>query len=146
MVLTYKELADHFAAAAASCRERLAIIVAEAAVGGAEYAKDLVGHKQSMWDELAESTINEKRRLGFRGPDFQPLLRDGEMRDSIQGASDGLIGMIGSDDPVLFWQELGTVTIPPRPITPLAIIEYVSPFLEVECEALAKTLLRPKAA
>lgn len=143
MILTYQELADHFAAAAASCHERLAAIVAEAAIDGAEYAKDLIGRKQSMWDDLAESTINEKRRLGFRGPDFEPLLRTGEMRDSIKGASRGLVGVIGSDDPVLFWQELGTVTIPPRPVTPLAIIEYVSPFLEVECEALGKKLLTP---
>ena len=145
MIITYAELAEHFASAAASCRARLAVIVTEAAAGGTEYAKDLIGHKQPMWDNLAESTVDEKRRLGFRAPDFQPLLRTGEMRDSIEGESGGLVGVIGSNDPVLFWQELGTVNIPPRPVIPLAIIEYVSPFLELECEALAKTLLNPQA-
>lgn len=145
-MLSYEQFAEQLTIAAASCPTKLDAIVAEAAEGGAEYAKDLIGHQQPSWQPLAESTIRQKGRLGFRAPDFEPLLRTGEMRDSIKGISNGLTGTIGSDDPTLLWQELGTATIPPRPVTPLAVIDYVIPFLEVQCGALAETLLNPKAA
>ena len=59
--------------------------------------------------------IPGKRELGF--PD-DPLLRTGEMRDSIDIKVEGRAAHIGSDDEKAEWQELGTpdalFPIPPR--------------------------------
>lgn len=64
------------------------------------------------WQELADSTKADRTRQGF--PENEPLLRTGEMRDSIGTRVDRDIAYIGSDSPIAEWQELGTVHIPPR--------------------------------
>jgi hypothetical protein len=40
-----------------------------------------IGKEHEMWPPLAESTIRDKQRHGFPTP--KPLLRTGEMRDSV---------------------------------------------------------------
>lgn len=66
------------------------------------------------WPELAEATKSDRLRQGFTEDD--PLLRTGEMRDSLGTAisTDGLEAQIGSNDDKAVWQELGTDRIPPR--------------------------------
>lgn len=78
----------------------------------ADRAKSKIGHEQPDWPPLAESTLEEKARLGYGVPD--PLLREGDLRDSIEFQADGDQAAVGSDDPVAEYQELGTSTIPPR--------------------------------
>lgn len=47
--------------------------------------------------------------------DDYPALRTGELRDSIDHASDGQAAVVGSMSRVALFQELGTATDPPRP-------------------------------
>ena len=75
-------------------------------------AKDAIGREHEEWPDLAESTIADKQRHGFPTP--KPLLRTGEMRDSIEHTVHGNEGCVGSNNDKAVWQELGTGRIPPR--------------------------------
>jgi hypothetical protein len=75
-------------------------------------AKATIGHEHDAWPPLAESTIRDKAAHGYKTP--APLLRTGEMRDSIEYVVHGNEGCVGSNNDKAFWQELGTVKIPPR--------------------------------
>lgn len=83
-------------------------------------AKDEIGHYQQAagpfpaWADLADSTEQEKASKGY--PVDAPLLRTGEMRDSITHEVHGLEAVVGSKNKKLFYNELGTLTIPPRPV------------------------------
>jgi phage gpG-like protein len=64
------------------------------------------------WAELADSTKQDRVSRGFTEND--PLLRTGELRDSIKyKVGDGL-AYVGSDMDIAVYQELGTDKIPPR--------------------------------
>ena len=82
-------------------------------------AKSEIGHYQPEvgpfqdWAPLADSTEAEKSRLGY--PTGAPLLRDGNLRDSIEHEINGLEAVIGSKSDIAAYQEFGTATIPPRP-------------------------------
>jgi hypothetical protein len=82
-------------------------------------AKEKIGEYQGRagpfeaWKPLAESTLSEKKALGYAPPD-NPLLRTGEMRDSIEHKVVGHTGYVGSDSNTALFQELGTVSIPAR--------------------------------
>jgi len=75
-------------------------------------AKAAIGKEHEEWAPLAESTIADKQKLGFPTP--KPLLRTGELRDSIRYTVNGNEGAVGSDLDRAVWQELGTSKIPPR--------------------------------
>jgi hypothetical protein len=75
-------------------------------------AKAAIGKEHEMWPPLAESTIADKQHHGFPTP--KPLLRTGELRDSIEYQVHGNEGAVGSDSPIAVYQELGTSRIPPR--------------------------------
>lgn len=66
------------------------------------------------WVELAESTKKDRVRQGYAEND--PLLRSGETRDSIESQIHDMEGVVASDSEILYWQELGTEHIPPRPV------------------------------
>lgn len=89
-------------------------------------AKDEIGHYQRMtgpfaaWAPLAESTKEERKRLGYTPDD--PGLRSGEMRDSIQKHVGAREAVVGSDDQNLVYFELGTNKQPPRSVLGMAII------------------------
>lgn len=86
-------------------------------------AKDRIGQYQEQegpfnkWADLADSTEAEKARLGY--PSDAPLLRTGDLRDTIQHEiDDHLVDMsavIGSKSDIAAYQEFGTDKIPPRP-------------------------------
>ena len=82
-------------------------------------AKEQIGEYQpavgpfASWVPLAESTESEKSRLGY--PTGAPLLREGDMRDSIEYEVEGMEAVIGSKSDIAAYQEFGTATIPPRP-------------------------------
>ena len=71
-----------------------------------------VGGIFAGWQELADSTKADRVAQGF--PENEPLLRTGEMRDSIDHSVEGLTALVGSDSDIALWQELGTDKIPPR--------------------------------
>lgn len=75
-------------------------------------AKAAIGNNHEMWPPLAPSTIADKQRQGYATP--APLLRTGEMRDSIQYTVNGDEGAVGSNSEIAVFQELGTSRIPPR--------------------------------
>lgn len=87
-------------------------------------AKREIGHYQDQagqfvaWAGLADSTLADKDRKGYGTPD--PLLRTGDMRDSIERRVEqsGFLGVtegaVGSDSDIAVYQELGTSKMPPR--------------------------------
>jgi phage gpG-like protein len=75
-------------------------------------AKSAMGKEHEMWAPLAESTIKDKQAHGYKTP--APLLRTGELRDSIEYTVSGNEGCVGSDSEIALFQELGTSKIPPR--------------------------------
>ena len=78
-------------------------------------ARRVIGTYDYGWEQLAESTQADREKKGY--PANEPLLRSGEMRDSIhyQIIAKGHLAEIGSDSDVAVYQELGTSTIPARP-------------------------------
>jgi phage gpG-like protein len=82
-------------------------------------AKSRIGSYQDggggfpAWANLAESTVADRLRKGFTPDD--PLLRTGELRDSIRHQVRGTTASIGTPDIVALYQEQGTSKIPPRP-------------------------------
>lgn len=65
------------------------------------------------WPSLAESTQQERERLGYTPDD--PLLRRGDLRDTIQREVGNLEAVIGSKSEIAEYQEFGTDKIPARP-------------------------------
>lgn len=88
-------------------------------------AKREIGHYQDQagqfvaWAGLADSTLADKDRKGYGTPD--PLLRTGNMRDSIERRVEqsGFLGVtegaVGSDSDIAVYQELGTFGPHPGP-------------------------------
>lgn len=83
-------------------------------------AKEEIGNYQSAvgpfqaWPELADSTKDDRVRQGYTEND--PLLRSGELRDSISHEAKGLEVAIGSTSDVMVYHEFGTSKMPPRPV------------------------------
>lgn len=67
-----------------------------------------------QWEPLADSTEAEKARKGY--PADAPLLRTGEMRDSISHTAEGGKVVVGAEDEKMVYHEFGTEHIPPRPV------------------------------
>jgi len=65
------------------------------------------------WPELAEATQQDRERQGY-SPD-EPLLRRGDLRDSIKREVGNLEAVIGSKSEIAAYQEFGTDKIPARP-------------------------------
>ena len=109
--LVLAEIAIHHAANAAL--ERVARKVEST-------AKDEIGTYQPevgpfpAWPELADSTKDQRVRLGYS--ENAPLLRSGELRDSIGHEVADFEAVIGSDSDIMVYQEMGTHRIPPRPV------------------------------
>lgn len=82
-------------------------------------AKEAIGEYQPAvgpfpeWAPLADSTEYQKAQMGY--PADAPLLREGDLRDSIQHEVHGNEAVIGSKSDIAAYQEFGTATIPPRP-------------------------------
>ncbi|WP_354258151.1 hypothetical protein [Bradyrhizobium sp. F1.13.3] len=75
-------------------------------------AKGAIGKDHELWAPLAPSTISDKQAHGFPTP--KPLLRTGELRDSIEHTVSGLEGAVGSNLDRALWLEMGTSKMPPR--------------------------------
>ncbi len=66
------------------------------------------------WAPLAETTIADRVAQGFTPDD--PLLRSGELQDSIVHEVEDWEATIGSTDSVMEFHEFGTSKMPPRPV------------------------------
>jgi phage gpG-like protein len=78
-----------------------------------------IGHFDA-WPELADSTKADRVAKGFSEND--PLLRSGELRESIKAAHNRTEAIVGSDSDVALYQELGTNRIPARPFLGPAVL------------------------
>src|SRR5258708_5729701 len=107
-------------------------------------AKGMIGHELAIWPPLAPSTIAQKKKLGYVGriSATDPLLRTGEMRDSIDGEAFGLTGIVGATDEKAVYHELGTAKMPPRRFLGPALVGQL-PVAERFFGELAMSLLTP---
>ena len=117
------------------------------AVAVQDDAKERIGHYQAGWAALAPSTVAEKTRLGYAGVPLpggdggdNPLLRTGELRDSITCWSTAREFIVGSASDTLKFQEFGTKTIPPRPVLGPAMMHTMPFAVTVLGRAIAATL------
>lgn len=116
--------------AAALARAEQAKGLREASEMFAAEARGYIGHYQQEhgpfpeWPKLAETTLEGftsesghhfpgKIELGYSPPD-NPLLREGDLKDSIRPAHNETHAVVGSDSDVAVWQELGTKKMPAR--------------------------------
>lgn len=75
-------------------------------------AKSKLGEYQPGWVGLADSTLADKVLGGWPIP--SPLLRTGEMRETIHHTVYEKAAVIGSDSQIAVWQEMGTSKMPAR--------------------------------
>lgn len=92
--------------------EKCAVLVEKTAKSEIGQYQEAVGPFPS-WADLADSTEAEKAHKGY--PVDSPLLREGDLRDSIEHEVHGADAVIGSKSDIAAYQEFGTNTIPPRP-------------------------------
>ena len=112
-----------------------------------ETAKDILGEYQTEdtgeiapWQMLAESTLAHLGLQDAAPEDHSPLLRKGDLRDSIGHKVEYPVAVVGSDDEVALYQELGTATIPPRSFLALAAFRKAQEVAEMHAEAFAFAL------
>lgn len=144
---SFGALARALERAAAELPETYAAAMQAGAESVKRDAQARIGHRQPGWQELAESTVAEKTRLGYAGVpvpggdgDQNPLLRTGDMRDSIKAEASAEGFVVGSADDVLAYQELGTSRIPPRPVLGPALLNTAPALTSVLGAAVEKTL------
>ena len=113
-------------------------------------AKSQIGHYQQAvgpfqaWAPLAMRTEQEKARLGY--PLNAPLLREGNLRDSIEHEVSGMEAVIGSKSPIAAYQEFGTNTIPPRPFIGPAAFKNKEAIQRILGEAVVEGIMGGTAA
>ncbi|MBB3258223.1 HK97 gp10 family phage protein [Paraburkholderia bannensis] len=143
---TFKSLTDFSLFAAAA----LPVITLAEMKRGLEHCATVVEHtaKQeigtyqdavgpfSAWPQLADSTQEERERLGFTPND--PLLRKGDLRDSIEHETEQLRAVIGSKSDIAAYQEFGTNRIPPRPFMGPAVIHNEKLIVKILGGAVAR--------
>lgn len=96
------------------------------------------------WEPLAPSTIAEKQRLGFSfNQESNPLLRTGQLRDSIQLVLTPNGFVVGSADPIAEYQELGTSRIPARPFIQPALFQSL-PVIRKQLQNVVRVTLMGK--
>lgn len=66
------------------------------------------------WPELAEATKDDRVRQGYTEND--PLLRSGELMNTVGHEVQGLEAAIGSTDEKMVFHEFGTSRMPARPV------------------------------
>ena len=97
-------------------------------------AKRRIGRDDNGWPPLAQATIDYKSEHGFTGrvSATDPVLRTGELRDSIEHTVGELEAVVGTDNDHAIYQELGTSKAPPRPfLGPAAIAKSDEIALEI---------------
>ena len=108
------------------------------------YQRDGMG-PFNEWEELKDSTKAAHDRAiasGIAASDAgtnSPELVTGQMRADIGHESTGLGFVVGGDQ-IMAYQELGTATIPPRPMLSPALYRLTPQILEIVGSAVEKTL------
>ena len=71
------------------------------------------------WPELAPATKEDRLNKGYTEND--PLLRSGALKAGMKREVNDFDATVGSEDPIMAYQELGTSRIPPRPVLGIAL-------------------------
>jgi len=124
----------------------LAIAMEQSAALVEATAKSEFGHYQrtdmgpfAEWLELKAATKKDRLRQGYTEND--PLLRSGKLRESVDHISAPFEFVVGSEDPVMVYQELGTSRgIPPRPVLAPALYRNVHNILNIVGKTIETTL------
>ncbi len=119
--MTPEQAAFALLTAAQNMGDVLSGTMGEAAALVRDTAKAKIGVQQPDWAPLAQSTEDRKAQGGY--PTGAPLLREGDLKESIFAYTEGLDGYVGSNDEAAAAQEYGTPTIPPRPFISTSIYE-----------------------
>lgn len=107
-----------------------------------ETAKEEIGVYQpavgpfEAWSPLAESTKADRVRSGYSEDD--PLLRSGELKNSIESEVVGLAAIVGTKSDIGYWKEAGTDHIPPRPFIGPAYVRKIDPLMESIGRAISR--------
>lgn len=138
---SFGAIARHFAAAALIGEEVSHHITEQGAKIIQKDAQKKLGEYQdaagpfNSWAELADSTKDDRVAKGF--PENEPLLRTGELRDSIEVERHGNEAAVGSAMDIALYQECGTDRgIPPRPFLGPAAFESKLPVGEMSARTL----------
>lgn len=116
---SFGSFAGHLMRTAAIGEEVTNHITREAAEIVRDDAKRRIGEYQdhvgpfNAWAPLADSTMADRVAKGYS--ENEPLLREGDLRDSIEEDVRGNEAVVGSVGDIAMYQELGTARIPPRP-------------------------------
>jgi phage gpG-like protein len=130
----------------------------KAAVLVEKRAKKKIGEYQEQagpfvgWAELSENTLHGGYANGFRYPgkielgyatdeEHNPLLRTGDMRDSIEHVVADGEAQVGSNSDIAVYQELGTTTIPPRSFLGGAAVESLDEIITIVGEDAVAALI-----
>ena len=125
-----RELSSSSARIATGLESSFRVIVKEIE----ETAKEEIGVYQpaygpfDAWAPLGESTKADRIRQSYS--EDEPLLRSGELRESIQSEVVGLAAIVGTKSKIGLWQEVGTKHIPPRPFIGPAYVRKIDPLME----------------
>ncbi len=105
-------------------------------------ARAMIGTEPDIWPALATATIAEKARLGFSGQisPTDPLLRTGDLRESITAQADADGITLGSSSPIATYQERGTARIPPRPFLATTMRAHVDEITHSHAGTVAETI------
>lgn len=126
MTLSLLDMVTELAAAEVAIHVNARKALERVAVKVENTAKAEFGHYQPetgpfpAWAELAESTKEERARLGYSEND--PLLRTGDLRDSIEHEVAELEAVIGTGSDIAEYHEFGTSKMPPRPFMGPALV------------------------
>lgn len=113
-------LADHFAELAATGDIKVALAAHICAENTRRRAHDIFGDPQKL-QTLADATQTERERLGY--PANEPLVRTGELRDSLKVKAEGPVAVVGSELEMMAWHEFGISRTPSRPVLGIATAE-----------------------
>lgn len=138
------QFVEHLAVAEAAMHHALhagldkaaAVIERDAKAQFGEYQAEVPPY--NAWPELAEATKVDRLAHGYSEND--PLLRRGDLRASITREVQGLEAQVGSSDDVMVYQELGTATIPPRPVLGPAAVKSHEQIGHILSETVVKTM------
>lgn len=142
--MTLEQLSKMLEEASLRCEAELQLDLLKIGEMTKTMATEYIGHEMNEWPALASSTVKEKEKLGYvnQVSATDPLLREGDMRDSIQVEQADLVVAVGSADKVALYQEMGTKHMPPRPFLGLAMRNSILEALDLLGET-AKRLLSP---
>ena len=135
----------HFTLAEAAMLNELNHELEKAAVKVEKTAKAKLGHYQeasgtfNAWAELADSTKKERVAQGYTEND--PLLRSGNLKDSITHETNHLEAIIGTNIDYAIDMEAGSKKSPPRPFLAPALFENVETIKEIVGSATMGVML-----